>query len=294
MKRAVIWLLCLICLLPMIGCGKEEPEPVAEELPIKTADMLLYHNGSTTLRFTYNEGKWIWVDGPALPLDDTTIQEILAALPDLLALKPTHTEEELSVIGLEEPSRYLTVANGENVRTFYFGAKTTSGKWYMQVDGAEEIYLAPNDLMELLSKGIYDMTILPTLPTLTEDIVTFIGVSKSEEENTYFLQTDGVWKTNGKDGSETARKILNEFAEIQILRCVDYFPADGVSELCGLTEDATMATVRYTNSVGTESELVLKIGGEMESGEGFYVTIGESDAIYCLPGEQLTTLLSLL
>ena len=75
---------------------------------------------------------------------------------------------------------------------------------------------------------------------------------------------------------------------------MDYFPSKGVGELCGLGEGATTVTVKHANSVGTESELVLTIGSEMESGEGIYATIGGSDAIYCLTGSRLTTILSLL
>ena len=294
MKRVAVILLCVSLLLSVIGCGKKkETDETPVDLPVKKAESLLYYNGDVTLRFTYSDDKWVWVDGPAFPLDDSTITQIIEELPKLLAQQPIKAVD-MSVYGLAEPTRYLTITGEEESGTFYFGTQTPEENWYMKLDGGKEVYLIPNEFMLLLSQSVYDMAILPTLPELTEDIVTFIGVSCGEENNTYLLQTDGVWKTNGEDVSATARKILQEVADIQITRCVDYFPASGVRELCGLADGAITVTFQYTNSVGTKSEMILTIGGETESGGSRYVNIGDSSAIYCLPSVQLTTLLSML
>ena len=294
MKRFAALFLCLICTVSLFGCGKKEPAAEPETLPVKTASALVYDNGSTTLRFSNSEDKWIWTDGPTFPLDDSTIQQILTELPKVLAAKPEKGIIDLASCGLAEPSRYLTVTGAEGSQTLYFGAQASDGKWYMRLANEDTVYLVPNDFMLLLSESVYDMAILPALPALTEENVTFIGVSQSEDKQTYFLQTEGVWKSNGKEVTVAAQKILQELAELEILRCVDYFPANGVAELCGLTENATKATIKYTNSVGTESELIVTFGGEMETEEGLYATIGDSAAIYCLPKDGFTTLLSLL
>ena len=294
MKRIAVIVLCLILLFSVMGCGNpKKTSETAANLSVKTAESLLYYNGDVTLRFTCNDDKWVWVDGPTFPLDDSIITQIIEELPKLLALQSIKAAD-LSVCGLAEPTRYLTITGEEESGTFYFGTQTPEGSWYMKLDGGKEVYLIPNDFMLLLSESIYDMAILPTLPELTEDIVTFIGVSSGEEKNTYLLQTDGVWKTNGEDVSAMAKNILQEFANIQIIRCVDYFPANGVRELCGLAEGAITVTFQYTNSVGTESELILTIGGETEDGSCRYVTIGDSSAIYSLPSEHLTTIQSVL
>jgi len=293
MKRILTLFLCLLCLLSLFGCGKKKTAETTEPLPVKAASSLVYNNGSTTLRFSYSD-KWIWVDGPTFPLDDSTVTQIMEELPKLLSLEPEKSSDDLSAYGLADSSRYLTVAGENGSQTVYFGTQKEDGSWYMRLADSDAVYLIPDDFMSLLSKNIYDMAILPTLPALTEDIVTFIGVSRSEEDNTYLLKTDGVWKSNGKDVSAKAQKILEELNSMEVIRCVDYFPASGVRELCGLGEGAATATVKYLNSVGTESELVLVIGKEMESGEGVYVTIGESSAIYCVPEGHFTTVLSLL
>ena len=293
MKRILTLFLCLLCLLPLFSCGKKNTADTPEPLPVKTASSLLYNNGSTTLRFTYND-KWIWVDGPTFPLDDSTVTQIMEELPKLLALSPEKTGGDLSAYGFAESARYLTIAGEEGSQTVYFGAQKEDGRWYMRLADGNAVFLIPDDFMSLLQKNIYDMAILPALPELTEDIVTFIGISQSEENNTYLLQTDGVWKTNGTDVSTTAKKILKEVGGMELTRCVDYFPAGGVPELCGLGDGATTVTVKYLNSVDTESELVLKIGGETETGGEVYVTVGENDAIYYLPKKNFTTVLSLL
>ena len=294
MKRFAALLLCLICAAALFGCGKKEPVAEPEPLPVKTASTLAYNNGSTTLRFSNSDGKWVWTDGPTFPLDDSTIQQILAELPKILATKPEKGSVDLAVCGLAEPMRYLTVTGAEGSQMLYFGNQTAGKKWYMRLADGDAVYLIPNDFMLLLSQNIYDMAILPTLPELTEENVTFISVSRGEENQTYFLRTEDVWKSNGKVATATVQELLKELAGVEILRCVDYFPASGVAELCGLTEEAIQATIKYTNTVGTESELVLTFGGEMETEEGLYVTIGDSDAIYCLPKGQCETFLSLL
>lgn len=294
MKRTVTLLLCLLCLL-LSGCGKKEPTAdVAEPLPVKQVNSLLYYNGVTTLRFTNPDEKWIWADGEDFPLDDSTIREILAVLPDILATAPEKGAVDLSACGLAEPTRYLTVGSEEGTQTMYFGTQETDGTWYMRMAEGDSVYRIPDEFMQLLNKDIYDLAILPSLPVLTEDVVTFIGVSRDEENNAYLLHADGAWKSNGKDVADTAEKILSELSEMKLERCVDYFPAVGVSELCGLAEGAAKITLKYINSVGAESELVLTVGTLMESGESYYLTVGESDAIYCMQQNQLNTLLSLL
>ena len=295
MKRIVPLLLCLLCLL-LSGCGKKQTESnAAEPLPTQKVNSLLYYNGSTTLRFASNEdGKWVWSDGEKFPLDDSTVRQIVDRLPEILAAEPKTDVTDLSACGLAEPTCYLTVGSDDETRTLYFGNRATSGSWYMRVADSSGVYQIPDDFKQLLDQDIYDMAVLPTLPELTEDMVTFIGVSRSEEENTYLLHADGAWKSNGKDVADMAKRILSELESMELERCVDYFPADGVSELCGLTEGATKITLKYVNSVGSESELLLTVGGLMETEEGYYLTVGESDAIYCMRQSPLRTLLSLL
>lgn len=295
MKRRAILLLCLIGLLVLTGCGKKQPAADAvEPLPVKQVNSLLYHNGTTTLRFTCGKDKWVWADGVDFPLDDSTIKEILARLPDILGTAPESGTADLAACGLAEPTRYLTVGSDEGDRTICFGKQAANGMWYMRPIESDNAYLIPDDFVQLLEKDIYDMAILPTLPELREESMTFIGVSRGEENNTYLLHADNAWKSNGRDVAATAKKILKEVDGMTLTRCVDYFPAAGVSDLCGLAEGATRITLKYTNSVGSESELVLTVGALMESGEGYYLTVGESNAIYCLPQHQLNTLLSLL
>ncbi len=293
MKRILTLFLCVLCLLPPVGCGKKHVEDVPEPLPVTAATSLTYNNGHTTLRFSYSN-KWTWIDGPDFPLDDSTITRIMEELPKLLSLDPEKGGGDLSAYGLLDSARYLTVSGEEGSRTLYFGEQKEDGRWYMRLADSSDIFLIPDEFMSLLAKNIYDMAILPALPELTEDIVTFISISQSEENNTYLLQSGGIWKTNGKDVSDTAGKVLKELAAVELKRCVDYFPANGVRDLCGLGEGATTVTVKYLNSVGTESELVLTIGDEMEAEEGTYMTLGGNDAIYCGPKNGFTTILSLL
>lgn len=295
MKRSVILLLSLIGLLMLSGCGKKQPAgDTVEPLSVKQVTSLLYRNSETTLRFTCDKDKWTWVDGEGFPLDDSTIKEILARLLEIASAEPESKGTDLSACGLAEPTRFLTVGSDEGERTIYFGTQAANGMWYMRPAESDKVYLISDEFVQLLEKNIYDMTVLPALPELTEENMTFIGVTKSEENYTYLLHADGTWKYNGKDVAATAKRILKELDGMTLTRCVDYFPAAGVSELCGLTEGATTVTLKYLNSVGSESELVLTVGTLMESGEGYYLTMGDSDAVYCLPQHQLSTLLSLL
>ena len=331
MKRVLALFFCVTILLTLMACGKKkEIEEVPETLPVKTVDALSYHNGTTTLRFTYSEEKWSWVDGKEenFPLDDTVITAILEQLPVILESAPLSNAEDLSVYCLAEPSRYLTITSGEETKTVYFGvcteesvaaAQTSSeedettddskksekekplrpvnakvGSWYMRRSDGTDIYEVPTDFVEKLNKEIYEMVTLPQLPELTEETLTFISVYQSEEKTTHCLRTEEGWVSNSKDVTATVQKAVKEMAGLQLSRCVDYYPSEGVAALCGLEEETTKITFKYKNAVGTDSELLITIGAATETGEGNYVTINEDPAIYLMPTDQLSTLLMLV
>ena len=93
---------------------------------------LSYNNGTTSLSFALNEeGAWYWESEPDFPLNDETVQSILALLK---ALKPQQTldlPEDLSTYGLDDPQVTLTATAPDGTAlTIGMGNATTDGTSY--------------------------------------------------------------------------------------------------------------------------------------------------------------------
>jgi len=101
----------------------------AEEHKLTTLE---YHNGEFMLSFTLGEnGKWVWDVDDDFPLDDTTIQEILAILANWAPQQALPAEQVIENSGLSDSDAYLTASysNG-TAATLSFGKTTTDGNSY--------------------------------------------------------------------------------------------------------------------------------------------------------------------
>jgi len=295
MKKILTLLILSALALSLFGCGKEVDQPAAETvLPVEGLNSLTYYNGTTTLRFSKTDNTWVWTDGTDFPLNDSTIQAITEQLPNLLSLPGTAPGEDLSEYGLAAPSRYLTAVSGGDSTTLYFGSQTDAGTWYMCTDEATQIYQVEDSFIQLLDHNIYDMAILPSMPNWTADTVQSVSIARGEETPLTLTLTDGVWKKSGKDVTAKVSLLLDILNAIAPSRCIDYAPADGAADICGLAEPTATVTVKYTNSINADSSFSIVIGSVLEDQSGYCVTLGESHAIYCIDTELLEPLLALM
>lgn len=302
---------------------------ITEEHPYSS---ITYTNGSTTLSFTLAEdGTWQWADDPDFPLDQSNITSIV----DLISgLKPQQTITEgdtLEAYGLDAPTATLTATSEEDgtTLTMSLGKTTTDGNgYYMMMNNDEStVYIISSNLYEKMSVPIYDMCILPDLPTLNDDTITSITVegavtttltpqrseaSQTETEDadsddsdssdsTEAEETETVvtWLSGDTDvtENETVSSLLSDLGSMSIASCVDFKPTDEAVEICGFSAPAAVLTVQYTDENGADQTLTLTVGGVMpgddSDSESRYVRVNDDTTIYEMSGSSLDALLTL-
>lgn len=306
MKRYILLILLLAAALLIAGCSSREKEDDTAELSsnmlatgaeasIPDADALEYNNGQVVCRFRKEEDVWKWVDDPDFPLDASYVTEMLNTLDVLsAALSPVTPAPESSDSGLDEPKRSLTLTMGEVVTTLRFGSQTDDGDWYMSIDGQEDVYLAPDALLQLMDRSIYDMAQLPSLPELTEENLAAIHVEETGTgRHIQLTKTEEGWTAQAGRLPEDMTALTDSLTGLSLAQCFNFDPSAEALTLCGLDTPAATLSLTYLNTVGTESTLLLTLGTLRE--DGFYfVLLNDDTTIYLMAQDALTPFLELL
>ena len=306
MKRTIFLILSLMLVLALIGCGGEKADDAPAEtdnnmlansaqMPVTDASYLEYDNSQVTCRFRKEEETWKWVDNEEFPLDAAYIEEILAALEALdTTLTPVDPAVDPADCGLDESERYLTVTVGEETTTLRFGDQSTSGEWYMSVDGSSDVYLAADAFVRLMDRSVYDMAVLTTLPELTEDNLTAIAVrSDDNSRNARMTKTDEGWVLENRLAPEKAEAVETALAEFSFDSCFNFDPSPDAAPLCGLDVPSAVISVAYINTVGTETTMTLSLGTLRQDGF-YYVTLNDDTTVYLVSQDKVAPLLALL
>jgi len=271
---------------------------------------LFYETEAFTLSFTRDEqGKWHWDGSEDFPLNDATVTEILALLTAWNPQQTLKDEAALKDSGVDKAIRTLiaTTENGATT-TLVFGRPTTDGtSYYVQLNGDEStVYIVADTLYNMMDTPIYDMCRLPQLPTLEEEMIQSIAISRLAEEDGQLAPftvlsaqhtEDGSfagWRSNGANVTDDpfVTALLEDITALAITRCVLFEPSDEAVTICGFDEPAAGLTVVYTAN-GAEHSLTLTIGARLPDGSGRYVRLGEDPTIYFLPTELLDPLMRL-
>ncbi|MBR5571547.1 MAG: DUF4340 domain-containing protein [Oscillospiraceae bacterium] len=309
MRKYMILLLVLaVALLCLFGCSRkvEQPSDTADTDTASTENTIVdsavveaqskflqYCDGEITVRLNHDETGWHWVDEPTFPLDGDKVEELVAALHELSALQPLQANEDLSLYGLDEPQKYLTMTVEEGSLHLNIGDQAEDGSWYMSVENYDGIYACPDSFVQMLGVSIYDMAVLPTLPAFTSENVSRILVTGSEGQ-VFLRNVDGQWKGSGEHVTDRIDKIFAGLGSLQMGRCFDYLPSQQALNLCGFSTPTATITVEYLNSVNVESSFTLTLGALHSVEEGYYATISGDETLYLLPAAQVSPLLVLL
>ena len=270
---------------------------------------LSYNNGSTSLSFALTEeGKWYWESEPDFPLNDETVQSILALLK---ALKPQQTldlPEDLSTCGLDDPQASLTATAPDGTAlTIDMGNATTDGTSYYATISSDprHIFIIAGTLYQAMQKPIYEMCTLPELPELTENVMTSVEIVGPAGEDgathpTTVLTAAGSdggdvsWRSGGANVTDTAdvRALMEDLAGLRVSQCVDFRPSDDAVSLCGFDNPVTL-TVNYKGTSGADETFVMRIGSQNMGGTGRYVSFDEDSAIYLMELSYLDPLMRL-
>lgn len=273
---------------------------------------LLYSNGSATLSFARDEtGDWYWESEPSFPLNDETVQSILALLQSLKPQQTLDMPEDLSTCGLDSPHATLTASTADGAAlTIAMGNSTTDGNsYYVTINNDDHLYIIADTLYLAMQKPIYEMCILPELPVLAEDSLVSILLqgpkTETEDEDeavravtilAAVSSEDGTvsWRSGGANVTDTAdvRALLEDLETLRVSRCVDFKPSDEAAAFCGF-ENPSALTVNYQSAAGAAESFVMYIGNQNMDGTGRYVRFGEETAIYLVELSYLDPMMRL-
>lgn len=312
MKKYMILILLVAALAAcLLGCGSnaKEQEQAVEEgitdtdalaensiLPTEGAlSLLQYCDGNITLRFSHDTetNAWRWVDEPTFPLDSAKVDEIVAALTALGQLEKISAPTELEAYGLEEPLKYLTLKTETVDGILYIGNQGEDGSWYASLEGYEDVFILPDTFVQLLSRSIYDMAVLPTLPAFTAENLLSVAVEDSDRR-VFMHQTEGAWKSVSEQLVGRAGEVVNTLASLQMSKCFDFLPSQQAMKIMGFSTPTATVTVEYLNSVNVETTFTLTLGSLRSAEEGYYATINNDSTVYLIPAAQVSPLLVLL
>lgn len=309
--------MCLILLLAvlavsLLGCGQKqqdqeqtaEVDPSTENTLLSETNMvpaedaisfLEYCDGTITLRFSLEEEgkKWVWVDEPSFPLDGEKVDEIITALKELGQLQKAPAIEDLSLYGLSDAQKYLTLKGETMDGIMQIGDQAEDGSWYASVAGYEDIFLIPDAFMQLLHRSVYDMALLPTLPDFSAENLMYISV-ESGDSRAALRKTEEQWTSTNEKITERVEEVATALSALQVSRCFDFLPSSQALSLTGFSTPTATITVEYLNSVNVESSFSMTLGALRNAEEGYYVTFNDDSTIYLIPSSQVSPLLVLL
>lgn len=299
MKKYLVLLLAA-ALLACSACGKKQVVQSGtlgeEELVTASTAELVYKNESYTLRFNKNEaGDWQWKDDTALPLDQQQMQQLLDQVSALNTLTPLETTGDSTAYDLDAPDRTLEIKNSDGTGlSLQIGAAVEGGGYYMSRDGdTSKIYVAPDTLVQLMDRNIYQLVQLPTLPVLPVDKLTHIQAQGGGVSVTVVHGEGESWLYEGADVSDRIASLTTLLAAgMQIESCVDYNPSSGALPICGLTDPALTVTVNYRGDDGSAGSFTLRVG--YAYGDGYFALYNDVPAIFKLSAETVQALQAVL
>ena len=265
---------------------------------------LTYDNGSATLSFALNEaGEWIWADLPEFPLNSASVEKILDLITGLQPQQTLTEPEDLEQYGLDDPTMTLTAGLDDgSALTAAIGRKASgdSGSDYLLLNGDESVvYIVGGELSAELSRGIYEMMVLPELPDIGQDRFRRVTVEAGETLTvcTAYAGAEGVplsWRSGGANVTDSSvlKDLLGALADLTADACLDYNPSAEAVKLCGFESPAASVEVRYEDENGSEQVLTLTVGGLTVDGGSRCVRINEDATIYTMAADRLTPVLT--
>lgn len=284
-----ILLATLLALLVLCGCGRPAAPAGGDDSETPALPPVTELNCVTdvlTLRFSREEGgAWRWTDDPSFPLDETAVQALADAMQQL-SFSPI-TAEQLADYGLADPKQSVTLTAGGETTAYVLGEEAGDGVRYLcpQDAASPTVAPAPQELLAMLQRSIYDLALLPQLPSLTADTVKTVDLAGAQTVS--LTVEDGRWLSGGADVTDRVAAFTAALGQLAFSRCVDYAPASGASAVCGLDTPAATLTV----TCGSSQTLTLAIGGTYEGGR--FARMEGDSTIYLLDAALADPILAL-
>lgn len=271
--------------------------------------------------FEKDGDSWIKQDEKEFPVNENTITNAVGVFPDMKADRILEDVENLNEYGLDSPQNTVTITTEDDetiVMRIGIENESTSQYYISKDEDRHTVYVVPTAYAEPFMNSLYDYAEMEEFPSIDASKIKKIAVK--EGDSSYELKKDedtGLWNvSDGKISESTdTSKVNNLTSAISTLaydEFVDYH-ADNLSEY-GLDDPYATVTVDYEEAVEEASEdkqdnegadsgeiesdeakmeqkqLIFLIGDET-NGDCRYVMIGESNQVYTMTADALSTLL---
>jgi predicted small lipoprotein YifL len=294
MKKYLRMITVLLLLAAMLGgCGRKAPETVQpddqqqEPEPSAVAEestFVLCSDGSRTLRFRRDEdGVWQWIDDVSFPLDGQYVDQLIGLTQELEALTPIPQPDPPEYYGLVGAKSYLAIKRVDGTEiTYRLGNQAEDGGYYCNSsDDENQIKVAPERIMALMGRSIYDMALLPQLPQMSVKEIKSVTITRGDAADRLTVSR-GKWMREKTDVSEdlAVTRLAAALESAAVARCADYAPADGAAEVCGLEPPAATAEIELAKTT-----LTIRVGSFNSYENAWYVTVGDDTTIYLMAGD---------
>ena len=163
--RKGLILVLVLMLLALAGCGKKEDHPQPEDPNVTQEEKavpvhLVCSNGSITLRFSLEEGHWLWADDKTFPLDESYALALLETVQGIESLPPVTTAAQLADYGLESSAKYVTLTDSKGESVTYRLGSESDGSVYVYREGAEATVVLASEASGRV--GVGDMLVVAT------------------------------------------------------------------------------------------------------------------------------------
>lgn len=242
---------------------------------------LSVYSGSATLSFSIQEdGTWVWDDDTEFPLDDSTIESMMDLLSDLTPQQVLSDPESLESYELDAPSASHFRRQGRSVhgvchlrqghhrrhQPLCHDERRCLHHLHLcrhPLSGPADAHLRYDDSAGAAgTAGILHLQHFHSGPG--EDAQPLLLAAQHTDDGAT------TWLSGGEDVTDNAsvQALLEDLAQMQIARCVDYRPSDEAASICGFDAPDALVQVTYTPEDGSESIWTLTVGTTEPGGTG--------------------------
>lgn len=273
-----------------------------------------YDNETAALSFKKQDDEWICTDQEDFPLIQNRINSIANAMMNMSANRQLEDTEDLAQYGLDNVTKTVTAEDSNGTtKTLKIGSVNEyTGDYYAMVDGDDAIYTIPESIVNYTNYTLDDLLQLDTVISVTASQADSVTIEKNgtqlkfekrtveseeeteaaetaAEETAWFEITDSA-ETQLEDASQLETAI-DAAGGSTIDSCV-YYKVEGEDRAqYGLDEaNETVITITFTSEDETNSS-VFHVGNLDESGEYYYVGIGDSKAVNLIEKASLESIM---
>lgn len=307
----------------------QETQEQDESIPIiEMSDVVAvsYENETAKLSFEKQEDEWICVDQEDFPLMQNRINSIANAMKEMDANRKLDDTSDLAQYGLDQGTKTVTAkdSNG-NTKTLKIGnVNEYTGDYYAMVDGDSSIYTISESIVNYTNYTLDDLLQLDTIVSVTSAQANSVTIEKNgsqvkfekkevEETERETASSESTEETQNTETTEAAEKAwfevtdssetkledetelntaINSAGGASVASCVNYKVEGEDRAQYGLDEASeTIITIMFT-AAEEEGTSVLHVGNMDDSGNYYYVGVGDSKAVNLVEKDALERILS--